>query len=93
MKVMRRRIERRRLVALRAQRIALYAKLLAMGLVAVAARHAGGEHAALGERRGNEHLLPLLAVGMVEARLQQYRPVVIQQGAAWLITLGDLRPA
>ena len=61
----------RRQVTLLAQRIAFGAQLLGMRIVAVAARHAFGEHAAVQERAVIEHLVLHLAVGPVQPALQE----------------------
>ena len=58
------------LVALGAQRIALDAQLGAVGLVAVAASHAGGMHRALQERAVYVDLIQNLAVRVIEPFVQ-----------------------
>jgi len=91
MEVMRLGVVLRREVALRAHRVARRAQLLRVRVVAVAARHARAVHPALQERTPDEHLVALLAVGVIEARRQQRRQVVIHQRGASLPAFGDLR--
>jgi hypothetical protein len=82
-----------RRVTLGADRVAVGAQLARVRLVAVAAGHARVEHAALQERAPGEHFVALLAVGVIEPRVQQRRPIVIQERGACAVALGDLAAA
>ena len=62
-----------------------------MRVVTVRARHAGAVHPALEERAVVVHLVSLLSVGEVEARLDQGRDVVIEQRCAGRVAFRDVR--
>jgi len=70
MMVMAGRVEPLRRMALRAYGVAGFVQLARMRVMAVGARYAGGIHPALNERSVVEHLFALLAVGIIEPRLQ-----------------------
>ena len=91
--VMRGRVELRREVALRADRVARRAQLRAVRLVAVAAGHALRVHAAREERAPVVDLVALLAVGVIEAGRQQRRHVVIRERLAGVVAVGELAAA
>ena len=69
---------RLRRMALRADRVARQLELAGVRVVAVRAADALAVHLALPVRAVDEHLVELLAVGVVQAGLQQARQVVVQ---------------
>ena len=72
-------VEALRQVALRADGIALGAQALAVRVVAIGADHAGALHAALAEAAPFEDLAEDLAVGVVEAGVEQGRRVGVEE--------------
>ena len=77
-------------VALRAGGVAGQPHLLGVRIVAVAAGDARLVHLALAERAPDEHLVLLLAVGVVEALAQRDRQEMVEQPVAGAPTLGEL---
>jgi hypothetical protein len=69
-------------VALQAGAIARQAQGAAVRLVAVGAADATGVHAALAIRTVDEHLVVLLAIGVIQAGGEQAGQVVVEQGLA-----------
>jgi len=81
----------RRRVTPGAERIAVGTQLLGVRIVAIAAGHAAPVHPALEERAPDVHLVALLAVGVVEARREERREVVIEERLPGAVALRDLR--
>ena len=79
-----------RRMALRAHRIAVSTQFLGVRVVAIAAGHALAVHLALQPRTPHEDFVALLAVGVVQARCQHRRQVVVEKRLAGLVALGDL---
>src|SRR6516165_2954579 len=90
MVMMRRAIELRRRMTLRADRIAFRPKLTAVRLVTIAAGHAVRIHFALEKRSPVVDLIVLLPVGVIERIGEKRRPVVIEKYLAGRIAVGDL---
>src|SRR6185312_9452157 len=67
------------------------ASLPAVCIMTVAARHAARVHLALQERAPLVHFPPLLAVRVIEWRLQQRRPIEVVELLPRLVPFGDLR--
>ena len=80
-------------MALAADRVALGAQLQAVRLVAVGAGHPGRVHPALQERAVVEDLAVDLAVGVVEARVEQRGPVAVEQRLADRVPVAERRAA
>ena len=77
-------------MALRTGGIARKPHLLGMRVVAVAAGDAGLVHLALAEGPPDEHLVLLLAIGMVEALAQRHRQEMVEQAIAGTPAFGEL---
>ena len=90
--VMRRRIVARGLMALLTERVALGPKLLTVRIVAVAAAHAFGKHAALQEGAPVVDLVLHLTIGMVQAAGQQAAVKPRSERLAGMDIVTDLRP-
>ena len=78
-----------RLVASRAQRIAVGPQAEPMRVVAIGAAHALRVHPALQERAPDVDLVLLLAVGVVEALAQQRRMIVVEERLARKFGVGE----
>ena len=89
--VMSRRGVLRRLMTLRADRIALGAQFLRVRVVAVGTGHAGAMHPALQERAPGEHLIALLTIGVIQTGRQQRRKIVVEERFTRSIVFRKLR--
>jgi hypothetical protein len=76
-----------------AQRVALGVQVQPVRVVAVAAAHAGGVHAALAERAPDVDLVLDLTVGEVQIGLEEGRHVRVRERRVGRVALGDLAPA
>ncbi|MGH2604043.1 MAG: hypothetical protein ACRDJ9_32245, partial [Dehalococcoidia bacterium] len=58
--------------------------------MAIAARDTGRKHLALQEGTPIVDLVTLLAIGVVERTREQRRAIMVQEGLAGIVSLGDL---
>ena len=79
-----------RQVALGAQLIAWTTKPLRVRVVTIGARDAGVVHLALEKRGVRVDLVALLAVGVIKARHDQRRNIVVEQRRTGRVSIGDL---